>query len=158
MKAQQDRGAGRRNQWGNPVLWVVALAFALGCASSSVTRGAEFYAQGRYIDAAQVFEYDERNLPAYGPQDRARYALYRGATLRALGDHEGARQWLAYGKRLGARSFSESERVLLMQNLDAVAPSPRPGDARPTVPRDVASSAAIPAVGLPVHFVPPGAP
>jgi hypothetical protein len=73
-----------------------ACAISTGCAGSCVNRGAELYAQGRYIDAAQVFEHNERHLADYDVEERIRYALYRAATLSALGDRIAAERWASY--------------------------------------------------------------
>lgn len=67
-----------------------------GCSGSCVNRGAALYEQGRYIDAAQVFEHNERFLADYHDDERIRYALYRAATMSALGDRIAAERWVAY--------------------------------------------------------------
>jgi hypothetical protein len=103
--------------------WLRALLIAksallwAGCGGSAVSRGAEFYTQGRYIDAAQVFEHTEGDLRDYTEAERARYGLYRGATLLALGYAENARHWLNYGSALANESLSESERSALFEVL-----------------------------------------
>lgn len=93
-------------------VWIAAAICAICCCScgSAVNRGAEFYTQGRYIDAALVFEHAEARLESYGDAERARYGLYRGATLLALGYAEGARHWLDYGSALALHSLSAGER------------------------------------------------
>ena len=108
---------------GEKLLKRTAFAFVLvavlgGCASS-VQRGAEFYMQRRYIDAAQVFEQCERQLPGWEEGARAEYALYRGATFLALGDKDGARQWLQ-GAQRGWTYLSPADRALLTDSLRAV--------------------------------------
>lgn len=100
-----------------------------GACGSAVSRGAEFYTQGRYIDAAQVFEHTEHELSSYSEAERARYALYRGATLLALGYEDDARHWLNYGSALALESLEEGERSAL---FDALLPThTRPGPAAP---------------------------
>ena len=64
----------------------IASTALLGCASSALNRGADFYRQGRYIDADELFEHAEPGLSRLQVEERARYALYRGATYLALGD------------------------------------------------------------------------
>jgi len=99
---------------------LLGLATALGaCAGSSVQRGAEFYTQQRYIDAAQVFEHTEPQLDAYDQAEQVEYALYRGATFLALGDRDAARHWLL-GARRGQSRLSEQDRELLTRSLRAV--------------------------------------
>jgi len=100
-----------------------------GC-GSPVSRGAEFYTQGRYIDAAQAFEHTEDRLSSYSEAERARYGLYRGATLLALGYANDARHWLNYGSALALNSLEAGERSAL---FDALLPSharPEPAAAR----------------------------
>lgn len=94
-------------------------AASAACASSSLQRGVEFYSQRRYIDAAQVFEHTERDLNAYDTDERAQYAVYRGATLLALGSRDAARYWLSYGARL-SRALQTNERYILQESLRAV--------------------------------------
>ena len=84
---------------------------------SAVGRGAEFYTQGRYIDAAQFFEHNEHRLQSYSGAERARYGLYRGATLLALGDANEARHWFNYGSALALDSLEEGERSRLFEAL-----------------------------------------
>ena len=97
------------------------LSLALSaCGGSALSRGADYYEQGCYIDAAQVFEHNEANLEQYGAADRARYALYRGQTLLALGDYEQARHWLGYGERIVAKhagALSRREHTALIVAL-----------------------------------------
>jgi hypothetical protein len=79
--------------------------------------------QGRYIDADQLFEHAEAGLSQLELGERARYALYRGATYLALGDSAGAQRWLGYGARLGAPALSGlslQEQQLLHDSLRAL--------------------------------------
>jgi hypothetical protein len=102
----------------------VACLTSLGCASSTVTRGADFYQQGRYIDADQIFEHNERMLASWETSERARYGLYRGLTYLALGDLPMARRWLRYGATLDGSALNQlsaGERELLTQTLRAQA-------------------------------------
>lgn len=75
--------------------------------------------QRRYIDAAQVFEHCERQLPGWEEGARAEYALYRGATFLALGNKDAARVWLE-GAQRGWTHLSASDRALLADSLRAV--------------------------------------
>ena len=104
--------------WRGFVAAALASATLAGCAASRVNRGADFYMQGRYIDADQLFEQTEPGLAHWNVDERARYALYRGATYLALGDFSGAQRWLGYGSRLGGPAvFSDEERGLLRDSL-----------------------------------------
>lgn len=77
--------------------------------------------QGRYIDAAQVFEHTEAELGRYNDEERARYGFYRGATLLALGDPDDGRHWLDYASAAGT-PLSPAERSAL---IDGVPPAAR---------------------------------
>lgn len=107
-------------------------AASAACASSSLQRGVEFYSQRRYIDAAQVFEHTERDLNAYDTDERAQYAVYRGATLLALGSRDAARYWLSYGARL-SRELQTNERLILQESLWAVGGEAGAPNASPLV-------------------------
>jgi len=103
------------------LLVVAALLAQVACATSALHRGAELYVEQRYIDADQVFEQTESQLANYAADERAQYGLYRGATLAALGDHERARRWLAYGVRFDRSGYSSAERSLLEKSLREVS-------------------------------------
>jgi tetratricopeptide (TPR) repeat protein len=72
----------------------LASVLLVGCASHLAQRGADLYGEGRYVEAAEVFERGEDKLPAATPREQAEYAVYRGATFLALGDLPHAEQWL----------------------------------------------------------------
>lgn len=91
---------------------VLAAAFCSACGAAGVTRGADLYASGHYIEAAEVFEHTERRLSSYDAAERARYGLYRGAALLSLGDVRRATHWLAYAEQR-SRSLSEQDRAML---------------------------------------------
>jgi tetratricopeptide (TPR) repeat protein len=95
------------------------------CGSSQyVNRGAELYAGGYYIEAAEVFERTEKRLDQASAAEQAQYGLYRGATLLALGDSRRARRWLRYSERLlqsDAGLLSEEERDMLRRALGVLA-------------------------------------
>ena len=118
------RAATRRAAAYEAIAAAAVACFAwLGCAPSAVTRGADFYQQGRYIDADQLLEHNEALLASWSVTERARYGLYRGMTYLALGDLSMARRWLRYGATLDATTFDElsaSERDLLSESLRAV--------------------------------------
>lgn len=77
------------------LLVVAVLGLGVGC-SGYVKRGTALYADGRYIEAAEVFERTEHRLNESNPKQQAEYGLYRGLTLLVLGDTGGARRWLSY--------------------------------------------------------------
>lgn len=77
--------------------FAAALALALaGACSPYVQRGETLYREGRYVEAAEVFELTEQRLPTSTPVQRAEYGLYRGLTFLRLDDLQSARQWLGY--------------------------------------------------------------
>lgn len=106
--------------------WLGALSLPLllsACGASAVNRGADLYARGHYVESAEVFEHTEPRLKAFEQDERARYGLYRGATLLGLGDLGGARRWLRYSSRLlehDPRALPASERRFLQEALQVV--------------------------------------
>ncbi|MFO7181604.1 MAG: hypothetical protein DIU78_023080 [Pseudomonadota bacterium] len=112
-----------------PIL--LAFAATCGCGAQYVARGAELYSSGEYIEAAEVFERTESRLSDSSASERARYGLYRGATLLALGDVRRAGRWLGYSEELARAKptlLSEEERVMLRRALDDLAQRARPDD------------------------------
>jgi hypothetical protein len=93
---------------------LVAVGVA-GC-SSYVKRGAALYADGRYVEAAEVYERTEARLPESSPRQRAEYGLYRGLTLLVLGDLRNAHRWLTYAydvERAAPGSLGTDRRMML---------------------------------------------
>jgi tetratricopeptide (TPR) repeat protein len=137
-----------------------AMCLALvGCGGSSLNRGANYYSEKRYIDAAQVFEHAEPELVAYDDAQRARYGLYRGATLLELGDMSEAERWLMFGHQLAAknpRALSESERAALREALSSARARQASHAASPVnaAALDESSEAPAPAVRTPASVLP----
>jgi hypothetical protein len=112
---------------------VLVLCLAQGC-SSYVKRGSTLYTDGRYIEAAEVFERTESRLSDSSPREKAEYALYRGLTLLVLGDLRHSHRWLTYAydiERAVPGSLRQDKRVLLDRGwyelgrkLDPTAPPP----------------------------------
>jgi hypothetical protein len=100
---------------------VLVLASALGLllitgCSSYVKRGEALYADGRYIEAAEVFERTEGRVGEASPRQRAEYGMYRGLTLLVLGDLSNARRWMNYAyvvERAIPGTLSTDRRALL---------------------------------------------
>jgi len=63
-------------------------------ASHFVKRGADLYAERRYVEADEVFERSQPRIARASLTERATYATYRGATFLALGDLDRALHWL----------------------------------------------------------------
>jgi len=139
-----------------------AMCLALGgCGGSSLNRGANYYSEGRYIDAAQLFEHTEPELRSYDVAQRARYGLYRGATLLQLGDMNEAQRWLLFGYQLAAkepRALTSDERVTLREALSSArARQASSHDASPLDPVPLPSTSDAPAPAVTPAGALPGA-
>lgn len=119
-----------------------AVLLVLGC-SGYVTRGRALYAEGRYIEAAEVFERTEhRLLNDSTPSECARYGLYRGLTLLTLGDARNAHRWLAYAynvERARPGSLDEEERGMLDQGWGELRQTLRTAEAPASPDHSVAA-------------------
>lgn len=116
------------------MLLALVLLVSSGCAAHYVSRGADLYAGGRYIEAAEVFERTEKRLATTSTSERCRYGLYRGATLLALGDSSRAETWLAYSSQIlqtEPDALSEEEHAMLSHALRVTATQ---RGAAPTLP------------------------
>jgi hypothetical protein len=132
----------------------LASVVSLGACSSSVRRGGALYADGRYVEAAEVFEKTEHELPSCSARQKAEYGMYRGLTLLVLGDLAASHRWLAYAyqvERVHPGVLHPRERdaldrgwLELGRRAGAIAPTPTP------------PGTAIAASGAPAP--PPGAP
>lgn len=74
------------------------------------------YREGRYIEAAEMFELTEQRLAASDPAIRAEYGLYRGLTFLRLDDLRSAREWLSYAftvEQSGSGLLDSDEHTLL---------------------------------------------
>jgi hypothetical protein len=108
------RGYPRFVRLRSALLGLVVLT-AIGC-EGYVRRGSTLYADGRYVEAAEVFERTEQRLPESTPRQRAEYGLYRGMTLLVLGDLANARRWLSYAydvERVYPGALRSDRRALL---------------------------------------------
>ena len=70
-----------------------------GC-GGALARGQSQFDDGRYPEAKNTFASIEGESHGYGDARRAEYALYRGLTLNALGDHDQAGVWLREAKAI----------------------------------------------------------
>ncbi len=117
--------------------FLIAIGFAsgaFGCTGGTVSRGEALYADGYYVEAAEIFERNEYRLNEWPADKRASYGLYRAMTLMQLGDFQGARRWLAYcdwvnQKNPGAlppnsRTVLAQTRAQLDTQQGAVMPNP----------------------------------
>lgn len=82
---------------------LVTLLGVCSCARDPIQRGTNLYADGHFIEAAEVFERTEDRIPDMSARDQARYGLYRGLTLLVLGDLRGAHHWFSYARNVERR-------------------------------------------------------
>lgn len=82
---------------------IVLFGLVPACASNN-DRGRVLFAEGRYIEAAEVFEHSEAQLAEREGAEHAHYGLYRGMTLLRLGDLDGAAKWLHFARTAEART------------------------------------------------------
>jgi hypothetical protein len=81
--------------------WIFVLLLllgSLGC-QSAWADAMDSYSDARYPTAAAQFRQAEPAARRLGPQDFAKYALYRGLTHLALGDARAATRWVGYAKQ-----------------------------------------------------------
>jgi hypothetical protein len=114
---------------------VVLLLLGSACGGHFVARGTDLYGDGRYIEAAEVFERTEQRLSASTNAERARFGLYRGATFLKLGDVPHAARWLGYSRSIlnqDPDALDKRDAALLDASLAAVAhvdsTAPRQGE------------------------------
>ena len=140
---------------------LIVAALLVGCGGHYVNRGSDLFADGRYVEAAEVFERTQGRLTESNSDDQARYGLYRGATLFVLGDFAHAQQWLAYAyevERVNPGALNSEDRAYLDRVWLALEARYR---GLPTGPEGTAIAAAPPpatATTSPVAPPPPRTP
>jgi hypothetical protein len=108
-----------------------ALLLTAGCQSHYVAHGSALYADGHYVEAAEVFEQTEQRLASSSNNERARFGLYRGATFLKLGDVDHAARWLGYARAIvkaDHEALDGDDRALLDASLRAL------GNGQPAAP------------------------
>jgi hypothetical protein len=101
------------------------LLLSLWACGGSLATGQSQFEQGRYPEAKQTFAAAEADSRRWSDERRARYALYRGLTLGALGDRAQAGVWLREAKAVedahpGSLSFEDRQRLRLgLESNDA---------------------------------------
>jgi hypothetical protein len=131
-----------RSQLRQRVLTLLASALLLltsACAAHYVTHGTSLYEDGRYVEAAEVFERTEDRLAQSSSSERARFGLYRGATFLKLGDVAHAARWLGYARSIvksDPDSLNGDDTALLDASLKAL------GNAGPAAPAHTESEVA----------------
>jgi TolA-binding protein len=81
-------------------LFPVSLGLAIVACGGPLAQGESQFNKGRYPEAKQTFASIEDESRSYADPKRAEYALYRGLTLAALGDHAQAATWLREAKAI----------------------------------------------------------
>jgi hypothetical protein len=102
---------------------VALLLLAGACGGHYVVLGTDLYEEGRFVEAAEVFERTERRLASSSNAERARFGLYRGATFLKLGDVPHAARWLGYSRSIlnaDPRALGKADAALLDTSLSAV--------------------------------------
>jgi hypothetical protein len=97
--------------------FLLAACAVLGCAGSLARAEAQF-TDGRYPEAKRAFLSLEAESVTWPDAKRAKYALYRGLTLAALGDREQAGVWLREAKAIEdvhpkSLSYEDAQRLKL---------------------------------------------
>jgi len=124
---------------------LASAALALGaCGGHFVARGADLYDDGRYVEAAEVFERTEERLAQSPSEERARFGLYRGATYLKLGDAVHAARWLGYARSVvtsDPQALDSGELQLLEASLKTLA-STKPALPEPKSDSELATAPA----------------
>jgi hypothetical protein len=123
----------------------VALTLS-ACGVHYVSRGADLYGDGRYVEAEEVFERTEERLASSSASERARFGLYRGATFLKLGDAVHAARWLGYARSVltsDPSALGEDETALLEASLKTLASAKAPPEPKPNATVATAPAAAI---------------
>jgi hypothetical protein len=82
------------------LLAVPLLLSSLAACGGPLTEGQAQFDRGSYPEAKQTFLAAEKGSRIWNDAKRARYALYRGLTLGALGDQAQAGVWLLRAKAI----------------------------------------------------------
>ena len=110
------------------MLWLTS-----ACGAHYVTKGTSLYDDGRYVEAAEVFEKTEQRLAGSSNSERARFGLYRGATFLKLGDVPHAARWLGYARSIvksDPDALGSDDLALLGASLKALGNAEAPAPER----------------------------
>jgi tetratricopeptide (TPR) repeat protein len=102
---------------------VLAASAVLGGCGGGLAEGESQFERGDYPGAKRTFERLEGASHEYPDSQRAKYALYRGLTLWALGDRDRASDWLKQARdaeRARPGSLSADERSRLSVVVEAI--------------------------------------
>jgi hypothetical protein len=94
-----------------------------GC-GSALSEGRSQFNKGRYPEAKQTLASLESDSQGWDDSKRAEYALYRGLTCEALGDHAQAGVWLREAKAIeevhpGSLSRADDQRLKMGLDTNA---------------------------------------
>jgi hypothetical protein len=97
---------------------LLLLPSLLGACGGPLAQGQAQFDRGSYPEAKQTFAAAANDSRIRGDAERARYALYRGLTLGALGDRGQAGVWLREAKAIedahpGSLTAEEAQRLHL---------------------------------------------
>lgn len=104
---------------------LLLLVSSLAGCGGALAEGQSQFDKGRYAEAKQTFVECEAESRTWSDERRARYALYRGLTLGALGDRAQAGVWLREAKAIeaanpGSLSKEDAQRLRLgLESNDA---------------------------------------
>lgn len=94
--------------------FVVGL-FMVGCVGAAIQHAMDAYAAGRYRDAEEQLASLESDTPDMNPKGYVRYCVYRGLTLRELGDMASGCNWLLKGQA----AYDRGNPAWLFENIQA---------------------------------------
>lgn len=105
---------------------VAILLFVLAGCASPLAQVKDDFRAARYGEAREKLVRMEPEVPTWGNEKQARYALYRGLVHGALGDRENATVWLRKAKRWSAEPgiYSEDDAVRLKLALEQLETAP----------------------------------
>ncbi len=122
------------------LLIVVVVLGGVGC-GGYVHRGRHLYQEGRYIEAAEVLEQNERRVAEETPSQQAEYATYRGLSMLILGNYPEASRWMTFAyslERARPGTLKPERKVELDRGWNELSMRHRTGF--PVTPRDAALS------------------
>ena len=105
---------------------VAILLFVLAGCASPLAQVKDDFRAGRYGEDREERVRMEPEVPTWGNEKQARYALYRGLVHGALGDRENATVWLRKAKRWSAEPgiYSADDAVRLKPALEQLETAP----------------------------------
>lgn len=139
----------------------VGVALCLAACADQLRRGTTLYADGRFIEAAEVFEQSERLASTAPPRERAEYATYRGLTLLGLGDLRNAERWLAFAyqiERASPGALRPEGRAALDAGWEKLEERSRVRPAAPTSPTTALAASQPPVLPVPAPEPSPAKP